>query len=60
MLGRPGQKWMDDVEKDIKEFQIKCWRRRTQYREDWASVVRQVLVLRTTIRTLRKRNFSIT
>ena len=39
------RKWLEDAEEDIKDMGIKCWRRRTQDRQDWASVVRQTLVL---------------
>ena len=39
------RKWLEDVEQDIKDMGIKCWRRRTQDRQGWASVVRQALVL---------------
>ena len=35
----------EDVKEDIKQMGIRCRRRRTQDRQDWASVIRQTLVL---------------
>ncbi|KAJ4433364.1 hypothetical protein ANN_15623 [Periplaneta americana] len=43
--GRPRKAWMKDVEEDMKELGIRTWRRRARDRNDWASLVRQALVL---------------
>ena len=45
MCGQAQEKWMEDVEDDIKMMGIRCWRRRAQDREEWIPDVRQALAL---------------
>jgi len=39
--GRPGLRWVEDVEKDLRETKVKGWRRKAVDREDLASVIKQ-------------------
>jgi hypothetical protein len=32
-------RWLEDVEKDLREMKFKRWRRKAVDREEWASVV---------------------
>ena len=40
-----GKKCLEDVEENIKEIGIRCWRKHSQDRQDWTSVVWQALFL---------------
>ena len=42
-IGRPRKIWIEAAEEDVKELGIRCWRRQTQDRKLWASIVRQTL-----------------
>ncbi|PSN56929.1 hypothetical protein C0J52_07412 [Blattella germanica] len=44
-IGRPRKRWLEDIEEDIREMGIRTWRRRAQDRGEWATIVRQALVL---------------
>ncbi|PSN43995.1 hypothetical protein C0J52_16482 [Blattella germanica] len=44
-IGRPRKIWLEDIEEDIREMGIRTWRRRAQDRGEWATIVRQALVL---------------
>jgi len=38
--GRPGLRWINDVEDDSRELGVKLWRTKVLDREEWASVVK--------------------
>ncbi|KAJ4425668.1 hypothetical protein ANN_27864 [Periplaneta americana] len=42
---RSRKKWIEGIEEDIKQMDIREWRRRTQDRREWASIARQSLFL---------------
>jgi hypothetical protein len=44
--GRPGLRWVEDVEKDLLKMKFKGWRQKTVDREEWASVIKQGKPLR--------------
>lgn len=44
-VGRPRKKWIENIEEDLKELGIRGWRRKTQDRREWASIVRQAQAL---------------
>jgi hypothetical protein len=37
--GRPGMRWPDDVESDLKEMKLKRWKEKMRNREQWILVV---------------------
>jgi hypothetical protein len=39
--GRPVLRWMDDVELDLRNMDVKRWRRRALDRTEWAFVIRK-------------------
>jgi hypothetical protein len=39
---RPRLRWMEVVEKDLREMKIKRWRQKAVDREEWASVIKEV------------------
>lgn len=43
--GRPKKRWIDDVEEDIKKWGIKNYKQKTQNRDEWREVLRQVKAL---------------
>ena len=43
--GRPRMRWQDDVESDLRQLNIRNWRRRAQDRNDWKTVVKEAKVL---------------
>jgi hypothetical protein len=45
-VGRPRLRWLDDVENDLRVMKIKRWRKKAQNREEWASVIKEVKVLK--------------
>ncbi|PSN29925.1 hypothetical protein C0J52_27676 [Blattella germanica] len=44
-IGRSRKRCLEDIEEDIREMGIRTWRRRAQDRGEWATIVRQALVL---------------
>jgi hypothetical protein len=40
-VGRPRQRWLDDVEADIKVLGVKRWRIKAQDRKEWSAIVRE-------------------
>ena len=43
--GRPRKRWLDDVERDLQQLNVRGWRRRAQDRTEWKKVVEQAKVL---------------
>jgi hypothetical protein len=39
--GRPRLRWIDDVEDDLRELDVKRWRTETFEREEWASIIKE-------------------
>ena len=46
--GRPRMRWLEDVEKVLREMKVKRWRRKAIDREEWASVIKGVKAVRGT------------
>ena len=44
--GRPRLRWLEDVEKDLKEKKFKKWRQKAVDREEWMSVIKKSKALR--------------
>ena len=44
--GRPGLRWLEDVEKDLQEMKVKKWRQKSIDREEWASVMKEAKAVR--------------
>ena len=44
--GRPRMRWLEDVEKDLREMKVKRGRQKEVDMEEWASVINEVKVLR--------------
>jgi hypothetical protein len=38
--GRPGLRWINDVEDDLRELDVKRWRMKALEREEWASIIK--------------------
>jgi len=38
---RPGLRWINDVEDDLRKLGVKRWRTKTLDREEWASIIRE-------------------
>jgi hypothetical protein len=38
-MGRPRMRWLEGVEKDLREVNFKRWRQKAVDREEWASVI---------------------
>ena len=36
---------LEDTEEDLREMGIRVWRRKAQYNSEWATIIRQTLVL---------------
>jgi hypothetical protein len=45
-VGRPGWRWLEDAEKDVREVKVKRWRHKAVDREEWTSVIKEAKVLR--------------
>jgi hypothetical protein len=45
-MGRPRLRWLEDVEKYLSEMKVKRWPRKSVGREEWASVITEVKVVR--------------
>jgi hypothetical protein len=39
--GRPGLRWINDVEDDLRKLGVKPWRAKGLDRVEWASIVRE-------------------
>jgi hypothetical protein len=37
-MARPRLRWLEDVEKDLREVKVKVWRQKAVDRAEWASV----------------------
>jgi hypothetical protein len=44
-VGRLKMRWLDDVEEDLRKMRISGWRGKSQRRDEWKSVLREVKVL---------------
>jgi hypothetical protein len=44
--GRPRLRWIEDVEKDLRETKVKRWRQKLVNRKEWASVITEAKALR--------------
>jgi hypothetical protein len=44
--GIPRIRWLENVEKDLREMKIKRWRQKVVDREEWASTITEVKALR--------------
>ena len=43
---RPRLRWMEDVEKDLRETKVKRWRQKAVDRKEWASIITEAKALR--------------
>ena len=39
-------RWLDNVEEDLKQPQVKIWSEKARNREEWAGVVKEAKVLK--------------
>jgi hypothetical protein len=39
-IGRPRLRWLEDVEKDLREMKVKRWQQKARNRAQWASVIK--------------------
>jgi len=44
--GRPRLRWLEEVEKDLREMKVKSWRQKAFDREEWGSVIKEAKALR--------------
>jgi hypothetical protein len=44
--GRPRLRWLEDVQKDLREMEVNRWRQQAVDREEWASVIREAKAVR--------------
>jgi len=44
--GRRTLRWLEDVEKDLREIKVKNWHQKPVDREEWASVIKGAKALR--------------
>ena len=44
--GRPRLRWLEDVEKDMREMKVRKWRQKAVDREEWASVTQEAKAFR--------------
>jgi hypothetical protein len=42
--GRPGMRWLDDVESDSKKMKVKGWKEKMKNRKEWGLVVEEAKV----------------
>jgi hypothetical protein len=45
-MGRPRMRWLEGVEKDLREVKFKRWRQKAVDREEWASVIKETKAVR--------------
>lgn len=50
--GTPRLRWMEDVEKDLREMEVKRWRQKTVCSEEWAPIIKEAKALRGPLRVL--------
>jgi hypothetical protein len=43
---RPRLRWLEDVEKDLREMKVKRWRQKAVGSDEWASVINEAKGLR--------------
>ena len=51
--GGPRLRWMEEVEKNLRETKVKRWRQKAVDREKWAAVIRDAKALRQGVSSLR-------
>ncbi|PSN50353.1 hypothetical protein C0J52_07590 [Blattella germanica] len=39
--GRPGERWFDDVEEDLRKIGVRCWRWKAKDRDRWRRVIKE-------------------
>ena len=42
----PRMRWLEDVEKDMREMKVKRWRQKAVDRKEWASVINEIKTIR--------------
>jgi hypothetical protein len=45
LVGRPRKRWLDEVEQNFKQMEVRGWRRRAQNRDEWRSILKEAKVL---------------
>jgi hypothetical protein len=40
-MGRPRMRWLEEVENDLQEMDVKGWRQKAVDRKEWASVIKE-------------------
>jgi hypothetical protein len=45
LVGRPRKRWLDEVEQNLKQMEVRGWKRRAQNRDEWRSILREAKVL---------------
>lgn len=43
--GRPGTRWVDDVEEELRIMDVLTWKRVADYRNQWRQLVKETKVL---------------
>jgi hypothetical protein len=43
-VGKPRERWLESVETDLRKMAIKNWRRKTQDREQWRTILKEAKV----------------
>ncbi|KAJ4433533.1 hypothetical protein ANN_15842 [Periplaneta americana] len=43
--GRPRTRWLDAVENDLREMEVKRWKKTAEDREAWANIMKEAKVL---------------
>jgi hypothetical protein len=43
-VGKPELRWLDSVEEDLKDMDVRYWRRKSQDREQWRTIFEEVKV----------------
>jgi hypothetical protein len=46
MIGRPRLRWLEDMEKDLKQLKVTGWRRKAVDRQEWANILKEAKALR--------------
>ena len=45
-MGRPRLRWLENIEKDLRENEFKRWRQKAVDRFEWESIVREIKAVR--------------
>jgi hypothetical protein len=45
LVERPRKRWLDEVEQNLKQMEMRGWRRRAQKRDEWRSILKEAEVL---------------